>query len=586
MSYGIKTFSADGYVNLHSDYSSLVYVGEFAKTTNPVRPVYEGDYAIAILDYNKVNNYDQGWLVQYTFDFDTANLIPFYRPNYDGQELGIIDVVNEGTTWVVNVLFKGDVGNFPRIFAFAPLTDIPSVTLSDNGLAVYDEDENLVFTDSQPPLRVDDVLSVQHPTSIRAAARGTCGRDGTSCHLNYTSDQSNTYTGTATNTNTKLYHAVPSAYGGLAFDDNGTYERSCGFLGWGDRKYAWAYRSWSSFRGTMTHPYNTTNHNTGWLGDFSGAMYQQKSGSCGYGGFLGALIGIVAVVFTGGVGLALIGGALAGFVVGTLTSPTSPGLKAYEADAMFDQNSTYELIVTDATYYNIDGASGIDDSIDYDNLTFNYSTLSNTYWEHSSIEGPDGSSIVDTINIYWNGAQITDYNTVSQFATNYTDANGDTYIRGELRDSSTITTYNNLVGNFVTFSDKYSIARVAIGDEPSGDASDDNADDVDDGSFVPDDVPEIYAGVDQWKGGTFSGSTWWTTYYSGATLTEANARMFIWYAGSLAYGDFTGAYTSLNTTSVTGNDGRTYFKGAPHPEDGNPWDNGSFKYLFFGVGRE
>jgi hypothetical protein len=62
--------------------------------------------------------------------------------------------------------------------------------------------------------------------------------------------------------------------------------------------------------------------------------------------------------------------------------------------------------------------------------------------------------------------------------------------------------------------------------------------------------------------------------------------MFIWYAGSIAYGDFTGAYTSLNTTSVTGNDGRTYFKGAPHPEDGNPYDNGSFKYLFHGVGRE
>jgi hypothetical protein len=315
-------------------------------------------------------------------------------------------------------------------------------------------------------------------------------------------------------------------------------------------------------------------------------MYQQVSGSCGYGGFLGALIGLAAVVFTGGIGLALIGGALAGFVVGTLTSPTSPGLKAYESDAMFDQNSTYELLVTDATYYNIDGASGIDDSIDYDNLIFNYSTLTNTYWEHSSVEGPDGSSIVDTINIYWNGALVTLYNTVSQFATNYTDANGDTYIRGELRDSSTITTYNNLVGNFVTFSDKYSIARVAIGDEPSGDASDDNDDDVDDGSFVPDDIPEIYEGVAQWKGGTFSGSTWWTTYYSGATLTEANARMFIWYAGSIAYGDFTGAYTSLNTTSVTGNDGRTYFKGAPHPEDGNPYDNGSFKYLFHGVGRE
>ena len=63
MSYGIKTFGDDGYVNLHSDYSSLVYVGEFSKETDPVRPVYEGDYAIPILDYQNNNNYDQGWLI-------------------------------------------------------------------------------------------------------------------------------------------------------------------------------------------------------------------------------------------------------------------------------------------------------------------------------------------------------------------------------------------------------------------------------------------------------------------------------------------------------------------------------------------
>ncbi|MDB0024595.1 hypothetical protein N9E36_03895, partial [bacterium] len=261
MSYGIKTFGDDGYINLHSDYSSLVYVGEFTKTTNPVRPVYEGDYANAILDYNKVNNYDQGWLVQYEFEFDTDNLIPFYRPNYDGQEIGIIDVVNEGDVWVVNVLFKGDAGNFPRIFAFAPLTDIPTVTLSDSGIAVYDEDSQLVFTDSQPPLRIDDVLTVQHPASIKTGARGSCGRDGTNCHVDFTSDQTTTHTGTVNNTNSKIYHVVPSAYGGLAFDNEGTFERSCGLFGWGDRKYAWAYRSWSSFRGTLTHPYGTANHN-------------------------------------------------------------------------------------------------------------------------------------------------------------------------------------------------------------------------------------------------------------------------------------------------------------------------------------
>ena len=580
MSYGIKTFGDDGYINLHSDYSSLVYVGEFTKTTNPVRPVYEGDYANAILDYNKVNNYDQGWLVQYEFEFDTDNLIPFYRPNYNGQEIGIIDVVNEGDVWVVNVLFKGDAGNFPRIFAFAPLTDIPTVTLSDSGIAVYDEDSQLVFTDSQPPLRIDDVLTVQHPASIKTGARGSCGRDGTNCHIDFTSDQTTTHTGTVNNTNSKIYHVVPSAYGGLAFDNEGTFERSCGLFGWGDRKYAWAYRSWSSFRGTLTHPYGTANHNTGWLGDFSGAMYQQKSGSCGYGGFLGALIGIVAVVFTGGIGLALIGGALAGFVVGELTSPTSPSLKAYENDEIFDQNSSYELLVTDAAYYNIDAANGIDDSINYEDLTYYYDTSPKTYWKNSSVEFENGTGIATTIEVYWNGALVSEGTTIGEFSTSFTTGNGDTYIRGALEDTDVVTTYNNLIGNFLTFEDKYKIARVAYGQEPSGDASDDDDDDSD--SNVPSDIPELYAGVAGWKSTSFSSSSFWGVYTS-STNTTGNA--FVLYNGQFTFLDFNN-FSNSDTTSVTGSDGRTYYRGASHPEDGNPYTLNGYDYLFYGVGRE
>ena len=588
MSYGIKTFGDDGYINLHSDYSSLVYVGEFSKTTNPVRPVYEGDYANAILDYDKVNKYDQGWLVQYEFEFDTDNLIPFYRPNYNGQEVGIIDVVNEGDVWVVNVLFKGDAGNFPRIFAFAPLTDIPTVTLSDSGIAVYDEDSQLVFTDSQPPLRIDDVLTVQHPASIKTGARGSCGRDGTNCHIDFTSDQTTTHTGTVNNTNSKIYHVVPSAYGGLAFDNEGTFERSCGFLGWGDRKYAWAYRSWSSFRGTLTHPYGTANHNTGWLGDFSGAMYQQKSGSCGYGGFLGALIGIVAVVFTGGIGLALIGGALAGFVVGELTSPTSPSLKAYENDEIFDQNSSYELLVTDAAYYNIDAATGIDNSINYEDLTYYYDTSPKTYWKNASIEFENGTGIATTIEVYWNGALVSEGTTIGEFSTSFTTGNGDTYIRGALEDTATTPTYNALIGTFITFEDKYKIARVAYGQEPTGDASDDDDDDSD--SNVPSDIPELYAGVDGYKAGSFSNTTAWITYWSGSASSTSgvNTNNFIMYNGQFAFFDFNNATTGTSTTSVTGNDGRTYYRGASHPEDGNPYTgfNNGYSYTFFGVGRE
>jgi len=578
MSYGIKTFDDDGYVNLHSDYSSLVYIGEFTKSSDPVRPVYQGDYSIAILDYQLRNNYDQGWLFQVKLDFDTDNMIPFYRPHFDGQEIGIVDIVNEGRTWVINVLFNGDAGNFPRFFGFAPLKDLDSVTLSDNGLAVYDADENLVFTDSKRPLRIDDVLTVQHPTSIRTGARGTCGRDGTNCHINYTSDQSTTYTGTATNTNSKIYHVVPSAYGGLAFENDGTFERSCGFLNWGDRKYAWAYRSWSSFRGTIKHPYGTANHITGWLGDFSGGLYQQKSGSCGYGGFLGALLGLAAVLFTGGVGLALLGGALAGFVVGELSAPTSPSLRAYENDEIFDQNSSYELLVTDATYYDIAAANGIDDTINYEDLTYYYNTNPKTYWLNSSVEFAAGTNIATNIEIYWNGALVNAGATVGEFATSFTVGNGDTYIRGALEDTVVTTTYNEIIGNFLTFADKYKIARVAYGQEPSGDASDDDDSD----SNVPSDIPELYAGVAEWKSTSFSSSSFWGVYTS-STNTAGTA--FVIYNGQFTFLDF-GNFSNGDTTSITGSDGRTYYRGASHPEDGNPYTVNGLDYLFYGVGRE
>lgn len=585
MSYGIKTFDDDGYVNLHSDYSSLVYVGEFTKSSDPVRPVYQGDYSIAILDYQLRNNYDQGWLFQVKLDFDTDNMIPFYRPDFNGQEIGIVDIVNEGNTWVINVLFNGDAGNFPRFFGFAPLKDLDSVTLSDNGLAVYDADENIVFTDSKRPLRIDDVLTVQHPTSIRTGARGTCGRDGTNCHINYTSDQSTTYTGTATNTNSKIYHVVPSAYGGLAFENDGTFERSCGLFGWGDRKYAWAYRSWSSFRGTIKHPYGTANHITGWLGDFSGALYQQKSGSCGYGGFLGALLGLAAVLFTGGVGLALIGGALAGFVVGELSAPTSPSLRAYENDEIFDQNKAYELIVTDAAYYDIPAADGVDDTIDPENLAYQYSdSYPLTYWELRTTE-IDNLEISAEVNIYWNGAVVSANTTIGEFATNFTAGNGDTYIRGALEDTDTVSTSNQFF-NSVMFIEKYKVARVAYGQEPSGDAGSDDDDDSD--SNVPDDITEVYSGVANWKAGTLTGVSFWGVYWTGggSSPTTSNSSAFVWYNGQLTFSDFTGSFSNSDTTSVTGTDGRTYYRGESHPEDGNPHISGTYSYLFYGVGRE
>lgn len=354
MSYGVAAYGSDGKIVFHSDYSSVVYAGQFNKNADPARPTYTGDEHIPINSSTKTSNYEMGWIIQYKINIDVDYMIPFYKPAFNGQEIAIMDVINEGTTWVVNLLYTGQESLWPYLYAFAPLTELPSsaFTSSDYGIEVYDANSDLVFTDSVKPLRVDDVILITHPSNIKTGSRGTCGNDNT-CHVNFTSNRSNTYTGSVNNTTSKLYHIVPSAYGGLAYENSGSGDYACGFLNLLDRPYAWGYKSWASFRGTVKHPRGGATHVAGWQADFAGAAHQQVTGSCGFGGFLGALLGIFLVVFTGGAALALVGGALVGFAVGELSLGTTPSLKAYEQDETFDTSNPVTLLVTDTSYYGI-----------------------------------------------------------------------------------------------------------------------------------------------------------------------------------------------------------------------------------------
>lgn len=360
MSFGIAAFGSDNKLSFHSDYSSIVYAGQMTKSADPVRPVYSGDHHVAISAAQKTSNYDMGWIIQYRITLDVDDMLPFYEPSFNNQEIGILDVINEGSSWVVNLIYSSansSGSDYPNIYAFAPISELPSVNLNPFGIAVYDSNSNLVFTDSTRPLRIDDVVSITHPSSIKTGGRGACGSSNSgasnSCHINFTSDTSNSFSGSHTTTSNSIFHIIPSAYGGLAYENNGSGDYACGFLNLFDRPYVWRYRSWTSFRGTVKHPIGQTNHNTGWLGDYGGAAYQLNTGSCGFGGFLGALIGVFLVVFTGGAALALVGGALAGFVIGDLTSDTAPSLKAYDNDSVFDTSNTVNLLVTDKSYYGI-----------------------------------------------------------------------------------------------------------------------------------------------------------------------------------------------------------------------------------------
>jgi hypothetical protein len=435
MSYGVAAYGSDGKIVFHSDYSSVVYAGQFNKNADPARPVYTGDEHVPINSGKKTSNYEMGWIIQYRINLDVNYMVPFYKPAFNGQEIAIMDVINEGTSWVVNLLYSGQESLWPYLYAFAPLTELPSsaITSSNYGIEVYAANSDLVFTDSAKPLRVDDVISVTHTTNIKTGSRGTCGNSDT-CHVNFTSDRSNTHTGSSNNTTSKLYHIVPSAYGGLAYENDGTGTSSCGLLNLGSRNYAWSYKSWASFRGTVKHPRGGATHVAGWQADFAGAAHQYVQGGCGLGGFLGALIGIFLVVFTGGAALVLVGGALVGFAIGELSIGTTPSLKAYDQDETFDTSNPVNLLVTDTSYY---GIVNTGDKVPVYNFLFyrtaGYSTAS-AYWV---IADSGISSELNTFAIFHPSADPVFTGFYSSLpvpplsTTSYT-VDGNTFVRGSL----------------------------------------------------------------------------------------------------------------------------------------------------------
>ena len=428
MSFGIKSYGDDGYINLHSDYSSLVYIGEMTQSVAPSRFVYTGDYSQTITSARLSSNYDMAYVMQFQYAVDFTYIMPFYAPNFSGQEIAVMDVVKENGVWKVNVLFSGASTQKPQFFVFAPITELSNIQQSAYGLTVWDAGGNIVFTDTKRPLRVDDVITITHPTSIRVGSKGSCGNDP-SCDVNFTPDQSSTYTGSVNNTSTKMYHVVTSAYGGLAYKNDGTYTRSCGFLNLGKRKYAWGYQSWDSFRGTIKHPQGTAQHTATWAGDFCGKAYQLVSGSCGYGGFLGFLLAIAGVVLapvTGGASLGLLAVAgLTGFVIGeAVFAPSTPSLRSYIADEVFDTNNTVNLIMTDADYYGITiSGSGTSGGTGSFTGTYEYTGFAQpfTWWATT----PDG------ISVYWNGTVVYSQSGVSNpgSVTSISGTDGLTYYR-------------------------------------------------------------------------------------------------------------------------------------------------------------
>ncbi len=459
MSYGIAAFGTDGKIAFHSDYSSVVYAGEMAKTSaSPARPTYTGDYHIPITTSLKTTNYDMGFIVQYRITLNSSFLLPFYKPSFSGQQICVMDVVRSGTSWVVNVLYSGSSLQWPLVYAFAPLSELPnsSIAMNSHGIAVYDADSNLVFTDGTRPLRVDDVVTIQHNNDIKTNSKGSCGNSN-SCHVNLTSNVEANFSG-PTHQTSKLYHIIPSAYGGLAYENSGSGNRSCGFLNLFTRKYAWAYRSWASYRGTVEHRSGNYLHRAGWLADYAGAAHQYNQGSCGFGGFLGALLGVIAVIATGGAAAPLIlaGGALAGFVIGELSVGTAPDVASYDSDEVVDTANAVNMLVTDTSYYGIVNNGYVNVT---DRLTYSYS--------HNSLDASNWTQWIWSNSIYGTSFSVYNNGTVEVLAgsfvgttaphsstTSYTSGNS-TYYRGPLQATEYF-----IPGNIAYYTKRYEVAVV------------------------------------------------------------------------------------------------------------------------------
>jgi hypothetical protein len=298
---------------------------------------------------------------------------------------------------------------------------------SGYGLTVWDASNDIIFQDNIRPLRVDAAAILTHPSSIKVGDRGTCSNTtGAECHINFSSDQDSVSFFGENVTPTKLFHAVTSTYGGLAYKQDGGYRRDCGFLNLGRREYKWAYQSWSSFRGTVKVRNNQSLVYGTWKSDFAGGAYQLVSGGCDIGGILGALLGAFLVIFTGGAALAVIGGALGGFAVGSLASVSSPSLKAYEQDQILDTNNPVAILMTDASYYgaSVSQVSAPDDT----GVSFTLSFSPSTLWGVGNTTG--------NFYGYWDGTLVFNVNPGLSSTTSYTTG-GYTYLRGTYYGSYT-----------------------------------------------------------------------------------------------------------------------------------------------------
>jgi hypothetical protein len=166
MSYGIATFSENGTLSLHSDYSKLVFISKTV-SANSTELLWKKGSGWTSYSNNAAskNSIIVGHTSYYEIDLgvDLSYICPFYKPAYYGQKVSPIEVYKvPGTTkWSFMLVHEG-VQN-PNIYVFGAMSELSITPSSDYGLEVTDENGNLLLSDQYKPLSIRDVKTITFP---------------------------------------------------------------------------------------------------------------------------------------------------------------------------------------------------------------------------------------------------------------------------------------------------------------------------------------------------------------------------------------------------------------------------------------
>jgi hypothetical protein len=355
--FGVKVVGEDGFLRLHSDYSSITYVGKVLNFSTPSKVKYSGDGSQGISDADMINVFNVGWLVQCKYDAIPCDaIVPFYKPFFSGQQVCIVDVEKVGNGWVITLLYSGSSTSIPAVYMFAPMVNIPQATAlsGDPSVSVFDAAGKVVFSSSKKILKVDDVVSITYPSTARTNA--TSAGD-------VKANSSVQCTGNVVPNEYSIFHLVTSGYSGTVYkaSSSGTSKCSCSGLPFGGEvclgKRSWANIThyWTSCRGAVTHTFGSSSYSVGWLGDSAGKYYKYSASSCKtiFDDPIGAFLGVLGVLFVGatfGLGTSfLIGLAIIAISVNGVSSKP-PSVAFYENNEVHDISSS-TMLVTDSRYY-------------------------------------------------------------------------------------------------------------------------------------------------------------------------------------------------------------------------------------------